>query len=418
MTAPQHDPYAALRFRNYRLAFAGYVLASMGYQMQNVAIGWELYERTNSALILGGIGLVQVIPVILLTLPAGHAADRFDRRQVIIWTQVMLALCSVGLAVLSYHQESIALIYTCLLLVGVARAFNQPASDALLPQLVPLSVFGNAATWNSSAFQLASVIGPAVGGVLLAVQNRAAEVYLVDAALSMMRVLLVALIVVQPIVRVVHTVTLKSLLGGVRFVRQNQVIWGAIALDMFAVLMGGAVALLPIFARDILHVGPTELGWLRTAPSVGAIAMAILLAYLPPLQHAGQALLWSVAGFGLVTIAFGLSQSLWLSLVTLALSGALDNISVVIRHALVQIRTPDELRGRVSAVNSVFIGISNELGAFESGLAAALLGPVFAVVTGGIGTIISVIVIAAVAPEIRKLRALDEQLVLDSPPHE
>jgi MFS family permease len=411
MTAPQHDPYAALRFRNYRLAFAGYVLASMGYQMQNVAIGWELYERTNSALILGGIGLVQVIPVILLTLPAGHAADRFDRRQVIIWTQVMLALCSVGLAVLSYHQGSIELIYTCLLLVGVARAFNQPASDALLPQLVPLSVFGNAATWNSSAFQLASVIGPAVGGVLLAAQNRAAEVYLVDAALSMMRVLLVALIVVQPIVRVVHTVTLKSLLGGVQFVRQNQVIWGAIALDMFAVLMGGAVALLPIFARDILHVGPTELGWLRAAPSVGAIAMAILLAYLPPLQHAGQALLWSVAGFGLVTIAFGLSQSLWLSLVTLALSGALDNISVVIRHALVQIRTPDELRGRVSAVNSVFIGISNELGAFESGLAAALLGPVLAVVTGGIGTIISVIVIAAVAPEIRKLGALDEQLV-------
>lgn len=411
MTTPQpHDPLAALRFHNYRLFFGGYVLATTGYQMQNVAIGWELYERTGSALALGAVGLVQVIPVILLTLPAGHLADRLDRQQIVLWTQVMLALCSLGLAILSYTHGSLALIYSCLLLIGVARAFNQPASDALLPQLVPLSIFSNAATWNSSAFQIATVLGPAVGGLLLAIQGRAGEVYLVDLLFSVARAILVALLVVKPVQAIRETASFKSLLGGVRFVWNDPVILGSIALDMFAVLLGGAVALLPIFAKDVLHVGPTGLGWLRAAPSIGAVLMAVVLAYLPPLRQAGKALLWSVAGFGITTIVFGLSQSFWLSLLMLALSGALDNISVVIRHTLVQVRTPDHLRGRVSAVNSVFIGISNELGAFESGLAAAFFGPILAVASGGIGTIAIVFLITFFVPGIRQLDSLYEDL--------
>ncbi len=411
MTEPrQHDPFAALRFPNYRLFFSGYVLAHTGYQMQNVAIGWELYERTGSALALGGVGLVQVIPVILLTLPAGHLADRLNRKHIVLWTQLMLALCSLGLAILSYTHGSLPIIYTCLLLIGVARAFNQPASDALLPQLVPLSIFSNAATWNSSAFQVATVLGPAVGGLLLAIQGRAVEVYVLDMLFSLARALLVALLIVKPIQAITETTSFKSLMRGVHFVWKDPIILGSIALDMFAVLLGGAVALLPIFAKDVLQVGPTGLGWLRAAPSIGAILMAVALAYLPPLRQAGRLLLWSVAGFGVATIVFGLSRSFWLSMLMLAVSGALDNISVVIRHTLVQVRTPDYLRGRVSAVNSVFIGISNELGAFESGLAAAFLGPIIAVVGGGIGTIAVVFLIAFLAPDIRRLDALHEDL--------
>jgi MFS family permease len=411
MTTPHHhDPFAALRFYNYRLFLGGYVLATTGYQMQNVAIGWELYERTGSALALGGVGLVQVLPVILLTLPAGHLADRLNRKQIVAWTQLMLALCSLGLAILSYMQGSIALIYTCLLLIGVARAFNQPASDALLPQLIPLSIFTNAATWNSSAFQTATVVGPAIGGLLLAVQGRAVEVYLIDAAFSVARMVMVALLTTKQQAFVTEKPSLKTLVGGVQFVWQQPMILAAIALDMFAVLLGGAIALLPIFAKDILHVGPTGLGWLRAAPSIGAVLMAVALACLPPLQQAGKVLLWSVAGFGIATVIFGLSRSFGLSLLMLALSGAFDNISVVIRHTLVQVRTPDHLRGRVSAVNSVFIGISNELGAFESGLAAALFGPIIAVVGGGIGTIAVVLAVAFLAPDMRKLNSLHEEI--------
>ncbi|MGE5657463.1 MAG: MFS transporter [Actinomycetota bacterium] len=403
-----HDPFAALRFRNYRLFFTGNVLSSTGSQMQSVAVGWELYERTGSALVLGGIGLVQVLPVILLTLPAGHIADRRDRQRTVLFTQVMLAVCSLGLAVLSYTQGSIFLIYTCLLLSGVARAFNKPASDALLPQLVPLRIFSNAATWNSSAYQLASVVGPAIGGLVIALQKNALGVYIFDAILAFACFSATALISGQQAVRVTEETSLKTLAAGLHFVWENQIILAAIALDLFAVLLGGAVTLLPIFAKDILQVGPEGLGWLRAAPSIGALLMAVALAHLPPMKQAGKALLWSVAGFGVVTIIFGLSRWFWLSLVMLALSGALDNISVVIRHTLVQVRTPDYLRGRVSAVNSVFISTSNELGGFESGLIAAIFGPVISVVGGGIGTIAVVLAVAWIWPEIRKLGSLQE----------
>ena len=407
MSDLRHDPYAAWHYRNYRLFAIARNLLMLGSQMQSVAIGWELYERTSSAMILGGVGLVQVIPVFLLTLPAGHVADRWNRQGTVILTDMMLALCSFGLAVLSYTHGSIFLIYTCLFLGGVAKAFNSPASDALLPQLIPLEVFSNAATWNSSASQLAAVLGPAMGGGIIALQKSATWIYVIDAALIVICLRLIAAIPYNKTVRLsTQTPSLKTLVAGMNFVWHNKVIFAAIALDMFAVLLGGATALLPIFAKDILQVGPTGLGWLRAAPAIGALLMAVTLAHLPPMKRAGIALFWSVIGFGAVTIIFGLSRSFGLSLLMLALSGAFDNISVVIRHTLVQLRTPDELRGRVSAVNSVFIGTSNELGSFESGLAAALFGPTWAVVGGGIGTIIVVLLITLLLPELRRLGPL------------
>lgn len=407
MSQPQsHDPFAALRYKDYRLYTIGLFLSVMGLRMQSVAVGWELYERTSSALILGLIGLVQVLPVILLTLPAGHVADRFDRKRTVLYTQVLLALCSVGLAVLSARQGSIAGIFVFLLLSGIARAFGFPANEALQPQLIPLAVFSNAATWHSSSFQLASVLGPTVGGWLIAIQHSATNVYVVDAVLGLVSFSLIALITSRQVVHLKETPSLKTLVGGIEFVWQNPVILAAIALDLFAVLLGGAVALLPIFAKDILQVGAAGLGWLRAAPSIGAVLTAIALAYLPPFKQAGKLLLWAVAGFGVVTIVFGLSRSYWLSLLMLGLSGAFDNISVVVRRTLVQVLTPDSLRGRVSAVSSLFISSSNELGDFESGLVAALFGPIFAVVSGGIGTIIVVLVIAVISPQIRRLDSL------------
>ncbi|MBG1240776.1 MFS transporter [Nostoc sp. NZL] len=404
----QHDPFAALRFRDYRLFTIGRVLLFIGSQMQTVAIGWELYDRTNSALALGGVGLAQVLPMIALTLITGHIADRRDRKLTMLLSVFLLALCSLALAVLSWTNGAIVLMYACLVFTGIARAFLKPASDALMWQLIPTSAFTNAATWNSSSFQLASVIGPALGGFGIAFLGGATGVYVLAAIAGLLCFVLTAAISKQETIRSTEPISLKALSAGAKFVWENQLILAAITLDMFAVLLGGAIALLPIFAKDILQVGPLELGYLQAAPSIGALFMAVVLAYLPPLRKAGPALLWSVVGFGVVTIIFGLSRWFWLSLLMLVLSGALDTISVVIRHTLVQIRTPDNLRGRVAAINSVFISASNELGGFESGLTAALFGPVISVVGGGIGTIVVVIAVAAIWPGIAKLGALQE----------
>ncbi|MBE9256024.1 MFS transporter [Dolichospermum sp. LEGE 00246] len=408
--AAQHNPLAAMRFRDYRLFTIGRVLLFTGGQMQTVALGWELYERTNSAMALGGIGLAQVLPMIALTLITGHVADKNDRKKITLLAMLLLMFCSLTLAAISYYQGAVFLIYACLLLTGVARAFLKPAGDALMWQLIPMSAFTNAATWNSSSFQLASVIGPALGGLSIAVFKSATGVYVLSAIAALSCFFLTAAIKPQKTDFKKEPISLKTLVAGAEFVWNNQLILAAITLDLFAVLLGGAVALLPVFAKDILHVGPVELGYLQAAPSIGALIMAALLVYLPPIRKAGPALLWSVVGFGIVTIIFGLSRWVWLSLLMLALSGALDSISVVIRHTLVQIRTPDHLRGRVAAINSVFISASNELGGFESGLTAALFGPVFSVVGGGIGTILVVVATAAIWPEIRKLGALHEDL--------
>jgi MFS family permease len=402
-----HDPYQALRYRDFRLLISGRLIASLGEQMVSVAIGWELYERTSDPLALGLVGLVQVLPVILLVLATGHAADRFNRKYIVMTSQFVLALCSLGLVLLSSSQGPLWLIYGCLLVIGIARAFNGPAASAFFAQTVPSEVYANAATWSSTSWQLAAVVGPGLGGLLISVFRGAVPIYLLDVVACIVFVILLALIRAQQAARKREVATVKSLLAGLDFLRKTKIILAAITLDMVAVLLGGATALMPVFAKDILQVGPEGLGLLRAAPSVGAVLMAVTLAHLPPFRQAGKTLLWAVVGFGLATIVFGLSNFFWLSLLMLALLGALDNISVVIRGTLLLVYTPDEMRGRIGAVNSVFIGMSNELGGFESGLAARLLGPVLAVVLGGIGTILVVLGVAYVWPEIRQLKQLD-----------
>jgi MFS family permease len=333
-------------------------------------------------------------------------ADQFDRRTIVMITQGVLALCSVGLAVISYQHGLVILIYLCLFAIGIARAFNNPARAALLPQIVPKEVFSNAVTWNSSGFQLAAMLGPALAGLLIALQKSATSVYAFCAFCALVFFGCLFFVRGRQQERSAEPVNFKSLVAGFRFVWQTKIILAALTLDLFAVLLGGATTLLPIFAKDILQVGPDGLGWLRAAPAIGAFMMALAITHLPTMNQAGKTLLWAVGGFGAATIVFGLSHSFWLSLFMLVCIGALDSISVVVRQTLVQLRTPDEMRGRVSAVNGMFISSSNELGGFESGLAASLFGPVLAVVGGGIGTIAVVVTVALIWPEIRKLGSL------------
>jgi|SRR5579863_3847112 len=404
-----HDPYLALRFRNFRILLTGTFFANMGEQMINIAIGWELYERTGSALALGIVGLVQVIPVFILSLPAGQIIDRFNRKRIVMLSQLVFMLSSLGLTVLSLTHGSLLLIYACLLLFGCAAAFNSPASAILVAQIVPENAFENAATWESSAGQLASVLGPALGGLVIALLNSAALVYALNAGAAVIFIaLLLFLRIEQGKKHIIEATTLGAMAEGLRFLRSSQVILAAITLDMFAVFLGGATALLPIFAKDILHVGPAGLGWLRAAPSIGALCMSFITAHTPPFKKAGRTLLSVVACFGAATIIFGISRSFWLSLLMLFLLGAMDNISVVIRSTLLLIRTPDALRGRISAINFIFVGASNEFGGFESGLAAQFFGPVMAVAAGGIGTILVVLCVALLWPEMRHLGALSE----------
>jgi MFS family permease len=429
------DPYAAFRFGAYRNYFTGGFVSVIGRQMLAVSIGWEIYERTNSKTALGLVGLMGALPVILLSLPAGHIADRLSRKWIIIISQCALVLTSLSLAWLSlghtvalpveWAQQALAtvaawfgekegvsfgpevpLIYGLLLVNGTARAFGWAARTPFLTGLVPRSVLPNAVTWNSSNFEIGSMTGPALGGLLLA-KFSFPFVYALDACcqLAFIAFLLPTRSHQEP-----HAPTgehpLRDLLAGMRFVWNTKVILATITLDLFAVLLGGAIALLPVFAKEILHVGPLGLGWLRAAPSIGAVSMALIIAHRPPMQRAGVAMLWAVAAFGVATVVFGLSHSFWLSLLALAVTGAADNISVVVRHTLVQLLTPDQMRGRVAAVNNIFIGSSNELGALESGLTAALFGPVLSVVGGGIGTILAVAAVAWKWPQVRRIGTL------------
>jgi MFS family permease len=405
-----HDPYKALRFRDFRFLATGTFLVILSEQMFTYAIGWELYDRTNAPFALGLVGLLQIIPVFFLTLPAGHMADSFNRKWIIIFSQSIMLLCSLGLAFLSYTRGSLIIIYGLILLMGIATAFANPASSAMVSQTIPEEAYQNAATWNSSAWQLSSVVGPAFGGVLVALFHGAMTVYIANALLALLYI--GAIFCIRSEQKVVKRsqddTALRSLAEGVRFLTRTQILLAAITLDMFAVLLGGATTLLPVFAKAILHVGPIELGWLRSAQSIGAICMAFILLHRPPFQRAGRALLLAVIGFGLATIIFGLSHSFWLSLLMLFLLGGLDNISVIIRATLLLVRTPDEMRGRVSAINVLFLGASNQLGGFESGLTAQLFGPVLSVVGGGLGTILVVLLVAVFAPELRRLGRLRE----------
>jgi MFS family permease len=403
-----HDPYTALRSRDYRLYMVGNVLSILGVLAQETAIGWELYERTGSALALGLVGLVQVAPIFLLTFPAGHVADRFDRRRVLMASQVAMAMAALVLAWLSWTNGPVLWIYFTLFAIGVTRAFLSPASAALLPQIVPEEHFENAVTWQSTGFQIAAVAGPALGGILIGIRHSATEVFLLSSVTALIFLGCAAGIRGRRAPFQPERPNWKSLVAGLQFVMKTKIILATITMDMFAVLLGGATTLLPIFAKTILHVGPSGYGWLRAAPAAGAFVMAVGIAHLPPMRRAGPTLLWAVAGFGAATIVFGISKSFMLSMAMLFLLGGLDSISVIVRSALVQIRTPDALRGRVSAVNSLFVGTSNELGGFESGLVASWIGPVSSVVLGGIGTILVVLGIAYIWPEVRKLGPLRE----------
>ena len=405
--SPGQDPYAVLRNRDFVLYLVGRLVASVGQQMLTVAVGWELYERTHSALALGLVGLTQMLPMLLFTLPAGHVADNFDRKRIIVLMNLVIACASVGLTIISALGAEVFWIYGCLFAAGTARTFLWPASSAFLPHLVSRPLFSRAVAWSSGSFQLSSVAGPAAGGALIALSRHAAPVYAVNAAAALVCLALISLVRRHHRVANRERMTLTSLIVGFRFVFDSPIILGTITLDLFAVLLGGATALLPVYAKDILKVGPTGLGLLQAALPLGSLLCALMLAHRPPMQKAGRAMLLAVAGFGLATIGFGLSHWFWLSFLMLFLCGYTDNISVVVRHTLVQLLTPDEKRGRVSAVNSLFIGTSNELGGFESGLVAHLLGPVFSVVSGGIGTILVVAAVAAIWPQIRKYGRLD-----------
>ena len=405
-STPRHDPYAVLRVRDFRLLLIGRFLSSLGAEMLTFAIAWQLWLRTHSALALGMVGLVQVVPVILLSLPSGHFADQHNRRRIIILTQSVFVLCAIGLAILSWTVGPILVVYGVLLVIGITRALNDPASSTLTPQTVPPELFANAATWGSSAWQLAAISGPALAGIWVAAAGSVTWLYVFDACVNSVYVVLLTMIRGRPIALARKAATLDSLKEGLRFMRRTKIILAAITLDMFAVLFGGAVALLPIYATDILKVGPTGLGIMRAAPSVGALIMAVLLAHLPPFKKAGKTLLWAVTGFGLATIVFGVSRIFVLSVLMLVLLGALDNISVVIRSTLMLTRVPDQMRGRIASVNSIFISMSNELGTFESGLLASLVGPVIAVWGGGIGTILVVAVVARVFPDMRRLKSV------------
>jgi MFS family permease len=403
----RRDPYAALRFLDFRLLLTGRFITSFGNEMLSFAIAWELWLRTHSAFALGMVGLVQVVPVILLSLPAGHVADQYNRRRIVLIAQLSTGMCALGLAFLSYTQGSLVLIYLCLFGIGVARAFNDPAASTLVPETVPANLFSSAATWNSSTWQLASIIGPAIAGLVIAFAGNVTFIYVFSAIGAITFTIMLSMIKGRQLALAPKSATWASLIEGFKFMRDTKVILAAITLDMFAVLFGGAVALLPIYATDILHVGPQGMGVMRAAPSIGALLMAFLIAHLPPMKNAGRTLLLAVAGFGAATIIFGISTWFWLSVLMLALLGSLDNISVVIRATLLLTHTPDEMRGRISGVNGIFIGISNELGSFESGFAAALFGPIIAVVGGGIGTILVVLLAAKIWPEMRNLKTLN-----------
>jgi MFS family permease len=420
------DPRLAGRVAFTYPNFVSYTLARflivVSLEMQSVAVGWQIYEITRRPIDLGYVGLAQFLPGIVLFLFAGHAADIFDRRKLLMWCYAGFALCSALLLAISFRApHSVHSIYVVLVLLGVFRSFNFPVSRAILPQLVPEEHFPNAVAWNASTFQMATITGPAAGGIAYAFFHGPNVVYALAVAVSILSAILTLRIHPLSISRekeIARGVTgkrmtekrgtekeptsLRTVLAGFNFIWKQKLILGAISLDMFAVLLGGAVALLPVYARTILNTGPWGLGLLRSAPGVGAALMAIVVAHRPIRRHAGPTMLLCVAAFGALTIVFGISRSLILSLAVLFLLGAADMVSVIIRATLIQVATPNEMRGRVNAIDFLFIGVSNELGEFESGLTAQWFGTVPAVVLGGIGTLLIIAAWTYLFPELRK----------------
>jgi len=385
-------------------------------EMQSVAVGWQVYEITKRPLDLGLIGLAQFLPGIALFLPAGHAVDLLNRRRLVIACYASFAACSAMLFLFAEHGIStIYPIYGVVVFLGIIRSFNFPAARAILPQIVPDAHFSNAVAWSSSIFQTATILGPTFGGLLYAFSRGPQFVYAAAALTGVAATLAMTRVKAREKARPREPVSLQTVLAGLRYIWREKLILGSISLDLFAVLLGGAVALLPVYARTILHTGPWGLGLLRSAPGVGAAAMAVLLAHRPLRRGAGPIMLACVAGFGIFTISFGLSRNLVLSLLSLLLVGACDMVSVVIRAILVQIRTPDAMRGRVNAVDMIFIGASNQLGEFESGVTAHWFGTVPAVVLGGVGTLVVIALWTWLFPELRQPHDVTTEKFEESP---
>ena len=403
---------AAFRYPNFRFYVTARFLTTISSETQALAVGWQVYELTHRPLDLGLVGLAQFLPGICLFLIAGQAADRLPRLRILQTCYAAFSLCSLLLLLITLRGVSSPFeIYAALLFNGLIRAFHAPASQALVPLLVKGEDFPNAVAWSSSVFQTATVGGPLLGGIIYGVTARPQFVYICAACAYFLAFLCLLRIRVTPVARP-RVKSSRVVLEGLRFIWRSRLVLGAISLDLFAVLLGGAVALLPVYAREILHVGAFGLGVLRSAPGIGAVAMGIALAHWPIKQRAGSTMLWCVFAFGIFTFVFGLSHSVVLSLAMLFLSGAADTVSVIVRNTMVQLSTPDEMRGRVSAVNMVFIGASNEVGQFESGLTAQWFGTVPAVVLGGLGTILVVILWALLFPRLRRLNRLDQDELL------
>src|SRR5258708_22569849 len=379
----------AFTYPSFVLFQSGRLFIVLAAEMQAVAVGWQVYEITKRPLDLGLVGLAQFLPGILLFLVAGHAADRYDRRSLIVACYSGYAICAGSLLYLTLRGvPAVYPIYAVLVLLGIVRSFSGPVSRALLPQVAPEKDFINAVAWSSSFYQCAIVLGPSLGGIVYAASHGPAAVYTLSFFAAAAAALSALQIKVQSIPRVPEPMNWKSMLAGLHYIWREKMILGSISLDLFAVLLGGAIALLPVYAREILETGPWGLGILRSAPAAGAAAMAMFIAHRPLGRRAGSMMLWCVAGFGVATILFGLSRSLLVSLIALFLVGATDMVSVIVRQTLIQVGTPDEMRGRVNAVDVIFIGASNELGQFESGLTAQWFGAVRAVVLGGLGTLV------------------------------
>lgn len=403
------SPFAAFHSRDFRFLAAARTLATIALQMQAVAVGFQIYALTHQPIALGYVGLAQFLPVVTLSLATGHVADRFDRRAILLACHVLAALCSVVFWLLAREANpSLFALYGTLVVLGVSRAFSGPASSALLPSLIPTAHFANAASWQSTLWQIGSIGGPSLGGLLYGLHGSAEPVYLAAAMGLTAATLLLACIRTRSGRMERRPPSIATVLAGLRYVWITKILLGSISLDLFAVFLGGAVALLPIYATDILHVGAQGLGLLRSAPAVGAAGMAIFLAFRPLRRHVGRTMMLYVALFGAATIVFGLSTNFALSLAALTVLGAADMVSMVVRMTVEQAAAPPSMRGRVSAVKFVFVGASNELGDLESGVAAALLGTVPAVVVGGMGTILVVAIWSVLFPSLRNVDRFED----------
>ncbi len=411
LTNSTNDPYAALRYREFQYFLTARFLITIALTMQAVTIGYEVYELSHSKLSLGLIGLTEAIPAISIAMYGGYVADKSEKRTLLALFIALLMLMGIGLVLVTFpdmihsmgNNSTLKIIFAIIFVIGIARSFAGPASFGLYAQIVPRSVYQSAITWSSSAWQMGAVLGPAIGGLLLAHYGISVTLACV-VTLLLIAIALILKIEKKPILYApMGDSMLQSASEGLRFVWQRKEILACISLDLFAVLFGGAVALLPVYAKDILHVGASGLGWLRAAQAIGAIIVLLLLAYFPIRKYAGIKLMVAVFGFGIFIILFGISRNFYFSMFCLIMSGALDGISVAVRHTIIQLSTPDEMRGRVSAVNSMFIGSSNEIGEFESGITAHGMGTVPAVVFGGCMTCIIVAGTYWLSPQLRKL---------------